>query len=495
MAVSKHALQDELDDELSCSLCCERYDMENRAPKVLPCQHTYCYLCLVQYEGTSFDTGFPCPTCKRATHLDERGIGDLPNNLTIISLIERMKMVDQSPVCKPDKYRLTCGNHQKNAEHICMTCTTLMCSKCILENMNVKGHDGHDIIEVEQAFDDAIRKLNGHNLEDNHPLLSIIKKCEASVSTSDAGICEMKHKIENRADEAINKVLAWKSEALQDVDEADQDKNSTRKSKLCHIRQKRHELDENVSLARASVEKGDIVGTLFTMHAVESKAETLSTLCNGYLQQKEISGMIDGPMIVELGNVLIIKETDKGPELPQQMIMPEQGRSLKPQQMMMPKRGQSLQQQQMMVPQRGQSLQQPQQMMMPKRGQSLQQPQMMMPKQGQSLQQPQMMMSKQGQSLQQPQMMMPKRGQSVQQPQMVMPKQGQSVQQPQQQQQEKQQQKQQQKQQLPQQQPQQQKQQRPHRLQHLRQERPHRLQQLRQERQERQERPERPERP
>ena len=45
---------------IECLICLEKYNDDNKRPKVLECGHSLCAKCLNQY----FNNTFTCPTCK-----------------------------------------------------------------------------------------------------------------------------------------------------------------------------------------------------------------------------------------------------------------------------------------------------------------------------------------------------------------------------------------------------------------------------------------------
>ena len=74
-----------------CGICYNRYTAKVRLPKLLTCSHTFCAPCIESY--ASGDTGtvptsFACPVCRQETCLDKDGSAGLPNNFSLISLIE-----------------------------------------------------------------------------------------------------------------------------------------------------------------------------------------------------------------------------------------------------------------------------------------------------------------------------------------------------------------------------------------------------------------------
>ena len=67
-----------LEDQLTCSICLDRYTN----PKILPCFHSFCLHCLkhVLPEVTqNGDYALPCPTCRCTCQIPPQGVQALPS--------------------------------------------------------------------------------------------------------------------------------------------------------------------------------------------------------------------------------------------------------------------------------------------------------------------------------------------------------------------------------------------------------------------------------
>ena len=70
---------------LECSICQEQFS----DPRVLPCQNTFCLLCLeklIKHQRTK--ASIPCPICRATYHLLTAGIHGLPKNIFNGNLID-----------------------------------------------------------------------------------------------------------------------------------------------------------------------------------------------------------------------------------------------------------------------------------------------------------------------------------------------------------------------------------------------------------------------
>ncbi|NXV33843.1 RN182 ligase, partial [Rissa tridactyla] len=74
------------DDELECKICCRRFTIHSRKPKILDCLHRICARCLTKILHTG--AGSPCiscPFCRHETELNEDEIEGLPSDTNIMS--------------------------------------------------------------------------------------------------------------------------------------------------------------------------------------------------------------------------------------------------------------------------------------------------------------------------------------------------------------------------------------------------------------------------
>lgn len=72
-------------DALSCSICIRQYDTYTIQPKIAPCGHTSCSLCLKSIIQPK--QKLTCPFC-RQTFSIKQGIEGLPLNYSLLQIIE-----------------------------------------------------------------------------------------------------------------------------------------------------------------------------------------------------------------------------------------------------------------------------------------------------------------------------------------------------------------------------------------------------------------------
>ena len=126
-----------------CSICMEVY----KCPKILPCRHTFCAICLKDYaDEMQSRHEMCCPLCRKVFSIPE---GDIDNLLSNYFAIERTrKDANQCEVCKVISKARECSK-----------CERIVCDKCA--TLHKCGHTGNsltggvDIDEIENENDDA----------------------------------------------------------------------------------------------------------------------------------------------------------------------------------------------------------------------------------------------------------------------------------------------------------------------------------------------------
>ncbi|KAK7481542.1 hypothetical protein BaRGS_00027191 [Batillaria attramentaria] len=130
------------DESLTCPLCLEVF----RAPKILPCFHTFCECCLKDLVHNHPAGTFPCPSCRQEIQLPSGGVSAFKNNFYI----------------KPedlDKARNStfCSKHpKKELEVYCVRCDVLICVTCLISSH--KQHEAEDMSEAKDRLKAQLRK-------------------------------------------------------------------------------------------------------------------------------------------------------------------------------------------------------------------------------------------------------------------------------------------------------------------------------------------------
>ena len=82
-----------MENILECPICYNGYNMAERLPRQLDCQHSLCSQCLpyIQKEiNNTSNTYFECTICKRKT---KQRLNDIPRSLLMIQIMDATKYV------------------------------------------------------------------------------------------------------------------------------------------------------------------------------------------------------------------------------------------------------------------------------------------------------------------------------------------------------------------------------------------------------------------
>ncbi|RUS70698.1 hypothetical protein EGW08_021541, partial [Elysia chlorotica] len=143
---------------LKCQVCHERFDQGDRAPKSLPCNHTFCLPCLTQifdhaqpparrnllWADQALDGALKCPTCRVEIFLSRSKIKDLPNDHRVVQMMDFLSQA----VAKSHN---VCSKHERQPlNFFCKKCLVPVCRDCTV--LDHKDSDGHVIIDVTEAM-------------------------------------------------------------------------------------------------------------------------------------------------------------------------------------------------------------------------------------------------------------------------------------------------------------------------------------------------------
>ncbi|XP_062616507.1 E3 ubiquitin-protein ligase TRIM56-like [Saccostrea cucullata] len=124
---------------LECSICFEMFDEENHHPRLLPCLHTFCYLCL---ENLHIDGKIICPLCK-TTHKVTDGLNAFQKDNTRRDLLDFVKA--------SSKKTLLCEMCDKKdiATHHCNDCKYFICENCVQIHTTVISYKSHQPVPLQ----------------------------------------------------------------------------------------------------------------------------------------------------------------------------------------------------------------------------------------------------------------------------------------------------------------------------------------------------------
>ena len=195
---------------LECPICMERYSPQERIPKVLPCGHTFCHICLVH---TASGHRLECPNCKVIHQVPSQGVqGYCTHHATL-------GMLDYS--CEE------CLKYDQTSR--CTHCNNMLCSSCRESHKHDTGDLQKSVIDAISGLQQMCSSLSAEWSVVNHKISFIISQCDIFCSTSKKtlGNSASLHYLESTGDhtslcveklEEIQKVIHQLPSDIPDVD-------------------------------------------------------------------------------------------------------------------------------------------------------------------------------------------------------------------------------------------------------------------------------------
>jgi len=153
MAARQLSVVKELYDMTECSICTEVFT----DPRVLPCIHTFCLKCLMNY-GKDRQPGddVPCPVCRREFTIPDDGLSGMQKNFFMEKLLSARKLSAGEEaghivcdVCSSDEGRLSeATSPAKPAEKHCLQCQQNYCDQCSWGHTKMKASASHVMVEI-----------------------------------------------------------------------------------------------------------------------------------------------------------------------------------------------------------------------------------------------------------------------------------------------------------------------------------------------------------
>ena len=151
LQATRHRMAEEprsLELLLQCQVCFEEFtDEGDHVPRLLPCTHTVCHLCLGQLVR---DNKLDCPECK-TKHKAANKEKSFPQNKYVLTLMKRKTSNEQST---PNEF-VKCEDHGEDLNMYCQEpeCNTPVCRTCLRTE-----HKGHLAFPIEEQEKDVLMK-------------------------------------------------------------------------------------------------------------------------------------------------------------------------------------------------------------------------------------------------------------------------------------------------------------------------------------------------
>ncbi|XP_013412483.1 tripartite motif-containing protein 2-like isoform X3 [Lingula anatina] len=305
---------------LSCGICLQQYTN----PKVLPCLHTFCELCLYDYIPLE-SLSVSCPLCRQQSILPQEGVSGLQSNFLINNLMEMLEnpqlctSCDSGAVAKTkctncnhslcescsqlhkqdvdlqthdlvslDKLspseskegmlpQLVCPNHQGELlKFYCASCDTAVCEEC-----TALEHHDHRITTMEDAIQEhqsALRNLI-HNAQARIPVIEDAITVVSSVSTA---LCDKFKEAEMQisdAFDALNELIDQRrNKLLSDLESTHKVKQATLHSQKQTLLDILTNINDCCQLTEKALTHGSETDILLMRKEMTAKLSDLSAL-------------------------------------------------------------------------------------------------------------------------------------------------------------------------------------------------------------------------
>ncbi|XP_076468335.1 uncharacterized protein LOC143299093 [Babylonia areolata] len=165
--------EDNTVNKLTCAICLEKY----RRPKVLPCFHSFCQVCLQGVAGSS--PSLSCPSCRAFVLLPPGGVKALQTNFYIEDDVSSSASSPQRRLCD------VCED-DREATHTCLQCQQKFCLPCRKYHDGFRLSFGHTVVSLtqedtegcEQGAVPAVEMCPKHR---DQRLLLHCNKCQADI--------------------------------------------------------------------------------------------------------------------------------------------------------------------------------------------------------------------------------------------------------------------------------------------------------------------------
>jgi len=153
MATRQLSVVKKLYDMTECSICTEVFT----DPRVLPCIHTFCLKCLINYgKDRQPGDGMPCPLCRKEFTIPDDGLSGIQKNFFMEQLLSARKLSASEEaghilcdVCSSDEARSSeATSSAKQATRYCFRCQQNFCDHCSQSHQKIKSTANHVTVEI-----------------------------------------------------------------------------------------------------------------------------------------------------------------------------------------------------------------------------------------------------------------------------------------------------------------------------------------------------------
>ncbi len=126
-----------LDVLSNCSVCFEGFDLNVHIPRILPCSHSLCHICITNLL-TNSDGSLECPECRKQHNVGSEGVKTFPQNKYIVTHLQRQLVAAPNHFAEQaaDIAKVKCEGHGKEFSLFCISaaCMKPLCTNSLVDD-------------------------------------------------------------------------------------------------------------------------------------------------------------------------------------------------------------------------------------------------------------------------------------------------------------------------------------------------------------------------
>ena len=258
MAAKQLSVVNELTE---CSICTEVFT----DPRVLPCQHTFCLKCLVNY-GKNRPPGddMPCPLCRKEFTIPDDGFSGMQKNFIVEKLLSARQL---SAGEEAGSIPATCDTHKdKEMEMFCLECELAICVKCYTES-----HKTHDCSDIEKVSADRRKQVKSDSdriTERLKKIGEVLPRFEKEKNELVNRLGDVEGEINTAADKLIAAVERDRVKLLSEVE-------SIKLKQVNRLETAKHDVEQHMAAMESFKQDSDILLSSGTACDVTRSANSL----------------------------------------------------------------------------------------------------------------------------------------------------------------------------------------------------------------------------
>lgn len=260
---------------LQCPICMDEY----KDPRILPCHHTVCLNCLLDFVRHSSSSGrlFRCPQCRSDICVPRGGVKDFPPNFYVNCIQDELGSRPYFGICD------ICERDWLISQYRCVDCDLDICRFCIHEHRLFKHGAGRDVtvMRIETGnIASYMASEKGCDIHSGEVLQMFCCTCEAAICVT--CVCELHKKHETMP--LIKKLMASRKELQFDLDDLKTEVKLTQDS-LSDLRSLRTKVQDSTDATTTSIRLRSRELAMEMDRVAELKIEKVRCTTNKVLQE------------------------------------------------------------------------------------------------------------------------------------------------------------------------------------------------------------------